>query len=251
MISKPLLKNIIKTNRKSWINMTIILTVLLLAFLASASAFKGAGTIMISQFFTMFAVLLPLIYFAGASNRLIAAQVDSGALAYTMSNPIKRNTVTITSAVFIISSIIAMFLVITIVGIILVLAMNIMTVGDLLLLCLGALCLCLALSSICFFASCFFNTSRHSLAVGAGIPVAFFIFRFLSSMFSDIPGMDDNAIAKVMGAFRYLTLNTLFDANGVMAHSVNMAWQFPFLIVIACIGYAAGVTVFKKKDLPL
>ena len=46
----------------------------------------------------------------------------------------------------------------------------------------GLLCLHLALGGFCFFASCLFNESRLSVALGAGVPVLFFLIRMLANM---------------------------------------------------------------------
>ena len=43
----------------------------------------------------------------------------------------------------------------------------------------GLLCLHLALGGFCFFASCLFNESRLSVALGAGVPVLFFLLSLI------------------------------------------------------------------------
>ncbi len=55
-----------------------------------------------------------------------------------------------------------------------------------------------ATSGISFFASCFFNLTRHSLILGAGLPLSFFLLKLLSD------------INLSMTELRYFSLNTLY-----------------------------------------
>lgn len=60
--------------------------------------------------------LLPLVYIIMTANSLVASQVDRGSMAYTLSAPIKRTKVVLTQAVYMITSLICMFLVVIFVG---------------------------------------------------------------------------------------------------------------------------------------
>lgn len=103
---------------------------------------------------------------------------------------------------------------------------------------LGALLLMFAISGISFLFSCIFNLSKNSLALGAGIPVAFFIFHLMAQIDESLEG------------FKYLTLNTLLDTNAII--SGNSYWfQFTVLAVLGVILYVIGAKVFTEKDLPL
>ena len=61
----------------------------------------------------------------------------------------------------------------------------------------GIFLLMFAIGGISFLFSCVFNLSRNSLALGAGIPLAFFMLDFMSSMRPNFANL------------RFLTLNTL------------------------------------------
>ena len=112
------------------------------------------------------------------------------------------------------------------------------SVKDYMLLNLGLFLLLFATSSISFASSCIFNLSSYSFAFGAGLPLAFFIFRIMEQTGDSLK------------FFRYLSLNTLFDASAVTSGG-DFIIQFIALAVIGIALYALGMVWFKKKDLPL
>ena len=63
-----------------------------------------------SIFYKLAGLLLPIIYMIMASNNLISNQVDSGSMAYVLSTSTKRKTVVFTQAVYLIGSLLLMFL---------------------------------------------------------------------------------------------------------------------------------------------
>jgi ABC-2 type transport system permease protein len=103
---------------------------------------------------------------------------------------------------------------------------------------LGALLLYYALTGIGFFASSFFNDTKNSLALGAGLPVAFLVLQ----MISDVGDATD--------FLKYFTLYTLFDPAKI-ASGEGYAVSFAVLAVIAVATYSAGLITFNKRDLPL
>lgn len=112
------------------------------------------------------------------------------------------------------------------------------SVKDYLMLNLGAFLLMFAISSISFLFSCVFNLSKNSLALGAGIPIAFFIFQIMGKVSESLEG------------FKYLSLNTLYDTGAII--SGGSYWiQFIVLAVIGVVLYTIGMGTFKEKDLPL
>ncbi|MDR0849325.1 MAG: ABC-2 transporter permease [Propionibacteriaceae bacterium] len=112
------------------------------------------------------------------------------------------------------------------------------SVKDYLLLNLGAFLLLFALSSISFLFSCVFNLSKNSLMLGAGIPIAFFLFQIMSQVGSSLED------------FKYVSLNTLF-APGDITGGGTFWPQFAVLAALGVVLYTVGVEVFKEKDLPL
>ncbi len=74
---------------------------------------------------------------------------------------------------------------------------------------LGLLILILAISSVSFFASTLFNRSGLALAIGGGIPFAFFLLTMVQQLMDDAPVI-----------LKYLTITTLFDTDAILASVV-------------------------------
>ena len=104
---------------------------------------------------------------------------------------------------------------------------------------LGLLILILAISSVSFFASTLFNRTGLALAIGGGIPFAFFLLTMVQQLMDDAPVI-----------LEYLTITTLFDTDAILA-SGEFGWGLVALGAIAFVLYAASNVIFTKKDLPL
>jgi ABC-2 type transport system permease protein len=113
-----------------------------------------------------------------------------------------------------------------------------LNVHDYLMLNLGLFLLMFAISSISFMFSCIFNLTKNYMALGAGIPLAFFLFQMMSQVSSNLKGI------------KYLTLNSLFDTHAIL-NGGSYLLQFIALAVIGIVLYIIGMRVFKEKDLPL
>jgi len=111
-------------------------------------------------------------------------------------------------------------------------------VFDYIMLNLGIFLLMFATSGVSFLFSCFFNLTKNSMALGAGIPVAFYLFQTMASVSDDFE------------FFRFFTINTLYDPQGIV--SGGSFWlQFLVLGGIGVVLYGLSVKIFKEKDLPL
>ena len=103
----------------------------------------------------------------------------------------------------------------------------------------GLLCLHLALGGFCFFASCLFNESRLSVALGAGVPVLFFLIRMLANMGGRLEKL------------KYATVFTLFDPTGLFRGDGAAYAGAAVLLALGLGFYALGTAVFSRRDLPL
>ncbi len=265
-MSKPLLKATIKQN---YIVLIIILAVLMFYLptiidmydpktqatlnemiktlpreLVSAMGFDGEANDLLgfiaTYFYGFLILLMPMIYCIIVANRTVASHVDKGSMAYLLSTPNTRSKIAVTQAVFLLASITLLLGIVTAAGIFMC---QVMFPGDLdvpkfILLNTGALLLYYALTGIGFFASCFFNDTKNSLAVGAGLPVAFLVLQ----MISDIGGS--------MEFLKYGSLYTLFDPERIISGE-GYGLSFIILGAIAAVTYAAGIIAFHKRDLPL
>jgi len=266
MFSKPLFKATLKQN---YIVFIIILAVLMLYLpiiiemfdpstqetldemfkvlpqgLVAALGFSKAGTTSLgfvaSYFYGFLIFLLPMIYVIIVANRSIASHVDKGSMAYLLSTPNTRGKIARTQAGFLLISITLLIGIVTIVGILvseMFFPNELDTIGFLLL-NLNTLLLYFALTGIGFFASCLFDDTKNSLALGAGLPVAFLVVQMLSNTGESVEFL------------KYFTLFTLLDPDKIISGE-GYVINFVILTVLAIILYASGLFVFKKRDLPL
>ncbi|MFJ7933938.1 ABC transporter permease [Sporosarcina sp. NPDC096371] len=256
-----ILKQTVRANYKLWIIFTVVLSVLNavliavfepstltnmadmvkdtpLASLLGDTSFLG----MLAQtFYSIHGVILPLIFIIMTANSLVASQVDKGSMAYLLSTPIKRTTVVRTQALYLITAISTMFVIVTLAGIV---AIHVSQgelgtyIADYIALNVGLFLLMFATSGISFMFSCIFNLSKHSLALGAGIPVVFFLFHLMAQVSDSLEGL------------KYLSVNTLFDTAAIL--SGESFWlQFTILGIVGIVIYIIGIRFFGKKDLPL
>jgi ABC-2 type transport system permease protein len=213
--------------------------------LVSAMGLSEASTTLtsfIANFYYSFvAILFPMIFCIIVANRLVARHVDTGSMAYLLSTPNSRLTILTTQALYLVASVTALFGLTTIAGIAVSQAMfaGQLDIRGFLRLNLITTLIFYAISGICFFFSCLFDEVKHSLAFGAGIPVASFVL---------------NMLAKVSGRYvwiRNFTLFTLLNPTQILAGGSSIA---PAVIIptgIALITYAGGAVLFNRRSLPL
>lgn len=267
MISFPLLKQTIKSNYKI---VLIFLAVLALYFpmiismyepnaedgmmamlktlpkeLVDAMGFTIVDPSLIGfisgYFYGYLILLFPMIFDIIISNRMIVSHVDKGSMAYLLSTPTTRKKIAITQATFLVGSVMILIGFVTVLGMVL---SNIMFPGELdlsafLLLNLGAFLLHFSLSGIGFFSSCTFNDSKNSLALGAGIPIAFLLLQMLSNVGGSLENL------------KYATLFSLFNPTDIISGASSVMPSFLALAAIGSILYVAGIYIFNKRDLPL
>lgn len=208
-----------------------------------AHILTGNGTLigfMSNSFYALMAIIFPMVYSIFVGNRLIAEKVDRGSMAGLLSTPVTRLQIVGSSAIYLLFSLVLMWLIATGVGMV---AAEHFQPGALdfetfALMNIGAFLYHAAISSICFCASCVFNTSKQSLMIGAGVPLAFFVISLFVKLSEDLDGL------------RYFTLNSLFDTQSILEGSGYGA-DFAAMAAITIVLYTVGIVVFKKKDLPI
>ena len=218
-------------------------------------------------------VLLPMIYVMICANKLIAAQVSDGSMAYILSTPTNRKTVIRTQYLFLLLSIFLMYVVIFIAAFSSEAISNAVAVAQnpdmkstwnpivTPLFCFGSFLAIFALGGIAFGASAFFNKSSYSVAVGGGACIISFLCCILG-LFGNEVFVAVGIGVKAMGMFNYLSIFTLVDNSSMSAFakamsgldaqiSYNWIWELAILIVIGGVFAYIGGRHFVKKDLPL
>jgi len=206
-------------------------------------------------FYRIAGILLPVIYAILCSSNLIAAQIDTGSMAYVLSTPTKRKTVTITQMLFLVGSLFLMCVATTVVSIISLAIMKstattiTMTTAHLLKFNLALFITLFAISGICYLSSCWFNRSTQAMAIGGGIAIFSIVCTILGLFGSDV--MPSLLKIDVMNFFNYISVITLFDTVSIMNGTMAWFWKLGILLAIGIVAYAIGIYKFNKKDLPL
>ena len=186
-------------------------------------------------------IVLPMVAILILAAGLVAGHVDKGSMAYLLASPHTRAGIVWTQAAVLFSF--TLLLCAWAFGLCTA-AAQLMFPGELdvpayLVVNAGLLCLHLALGGFCFFASCLFNESRLSVALGAGVPVLFFLIRMLANMGGRLEKL------------KYATVFTLFDPTGLFRGDGAAYAGAAVLLALGLGFYALGTAVFSRRDLPL
>lgn len=243
MIAKALFKRDLKISWKLWLVVTVVMALLLFALFFATSGMDGSGAMVIQQFYTLFAALIPVFFIGTTGTKLIAAQVDNGSFSYVMSAPLKRCKVACTQAFFLIVSVVAMYVLFLAVGLIsFALWGEMLELKVFLLLTFGSLLFNLMVSGIAYFATCVFHSSGAATSVGTGLPLIFFLLHVVATFFGS---------NKLLSYCKYFTINSLYSPTDIIACNSNMVLQFLVMAAAAAVLFLGGMAVFEKKDLPL
>lgn len=204
-----------------------------------------------SIFFKIAGLLLPVIYIIIVSNSLIAGQVDSGSMAYVLSTPTKRKSVVITQISFLVLSLLLMCVMTAATGVITLAAIGASSISyaQMIYLNIGLFVTLFAFSGICFFASSWFNRSKHSIAIGGGISMYFLVATILGLFGS--PAIPALVRMDAMNLFNFTTITYFFDTGSILDGTSAFIWKLAILVVIGAVGYLTAIWRFNKKDLPL
>ena len=124
-----------------------------------------------------------------------------------------------------------------------------LTWKNLLLINLGAFLCMFAMSGICFLASCWFDRSKNSMAIGGGLSM-FFLVATMLGLFGS-PTIPSIIRMKALNYFNYASLITLFDTISIIEGTYTYLWKFAILVAVGVVCYIVGSIRFRKKDLPL
>lgn len=209
------------------------------------------NVVMNNLFYNLAGVLVPMLYSVVVANNLMASQVDRGSMAFILSTPTKRSTVTLTQTLFLVASLLLMFVVTAICDIVVSYAVGIVF-DPVVVICLnlGLFLVMLAMSGLCFMFASIFNLSKYSYAWGGGLSVVFYINKVLG-LFGDPSFVSAGMGINEMKVFDYMTIISLLDTYSVCDMTTDFIWKFVILFVVGAVTYTVGNVVFCKKDLPL
>ena len=202
-------------------------------------------------FYPVVSVLMPLVYTVIVGNKLFANQIDRGSMAFVLSTSIKRSKIALTQMFFLVMSLVLMFFFTAVVDVILALTIeNSLAINQVLLLNVGLLLFSVAMGAITFMFSAIFNYTKHSISLGGGVALIFFISKILGLFGSDL-FMNMGIGIEPMGYFNNITMITLFNTQSILDGSTSYLIQFAILLIISITCFTVGSIWFTKKDIPV
>ena len=211
------------------------------------------GLIIGSIFYRIAGLLLPMVYVIMVANGLLAGQVDSGSMAYVLSTPTKRRTVSTTQMLYLLVSLLAMFALLTAVSTVSVAIVGgnefAINFSEILLFNVGAFLTMFAFAGFCFMCSAIFNRTKYSLSIGGGISIFMLVCTILGLFGSDV--VPSAMRIDQMNFFNYLSIISLFETTTILSGGLNYLIGFGILAAIGIVTFIVGTFCFDKKDLPL
>lgn len=207
---------------------------------------SGFGTVegfISGEYYGLLLVLIVAIFCILFSTQLMAKLVDQGAMAYLLATPTTRGRVALTQAIVLVSGLVTIMAVTTLCGF----AGYALFIGDLsvfhgaayLRMNLAALLLFFAVGGIAFLVSSLANDEKKALGISAILTFGFFSLDFIGKLSEKIDWL------------RSLTYFSLYDPSGIIAGKAEIGLAWTILVVIGVVAFAAGVMVFRRRDLPL
>lgn len=194
---------------------------------------------MISYLYGFILLIFPMIFCILRGNSLISGYVDRGSMVILLAAPVKRSTIARTQISVLLSGIFLLLMYATILEIT-VASLSFpgeLELSGLLLLNAGLLCLHICIGSICFLFSCIFSDTKYSIGFGAGIPALMYLLQMLANT------------GEQAETAKYFTLFTLFTPDQLASGEFCAILKSVVLLTGAVILYAAGILIFRKKDL--
>jgi ABC-2 type transport system permease protein len=212
--------------------------------LMKAFGFVTSGNSLIGYLATdlygMILLMFPLVFTIILGNKLVAGYVDRGSMACLLATPNKRVKIALTQALclWVNIGILIMYTTVAIIVSSAIIHPGMLDIGKLVMMNIFIYFLHIALSGICFFASCISNDTKRSFTIGAGIPFTFFIIQMLANMGGNLANL------------KYFTIFSLFNAMDIITGK-SVVFPVLILLVVAIVLYGIGIYIFSKRDLPV
>jgi ABC-2 type transport system permease protein len=207
---------------------------------------SGFGTVeafISGEYYGLLLVLIISIFCIMVTTQLMAKLVDQGSMAYLLATPTTRRKVAMTQAAVFVTGLLVIMVVTTLCGF----AGYALFIGDLsgfhglafLRMNLAAFLLFFAAGGIAFLVSSLVNDEKKALGISAVLIFGFFSLDFIGKLSDKIDWL------------RHLTFFSLYDPSGIISGQSETGLAWSILIVIGLATFAAGIALFRKRDLPL
>lgn len=207
---------------------------------------SGFGTVegfISGEYYGLLLVLIVAIFCILFSTELMAKLVDQGAMAYLLAAPTTRGKVALTQAAVLVSGLVTIMAVTTLCGF----AGYALFIGDLsafhgaayLRMNVAAFLLFFAVSGIAFLVSSLANDEKKALGISAVLTFGFFSLDFIGKLSERIDWL------------RSLSYFSLYDPSGIIVGEAHIGLAWSILAAIGVVAFAAGIVLFRRRDLPL
>lgn len=210
------------------------------AFNISVEAMTSPLAYTASTFFGLLVMAFTMVFYVMLSTKLIAKPVDDCSIAYTLSMPISRTRLVITQSVFLVFSILVLFL-----GILGTGGTVLATMGDYdfpayLNLVAVTFLLCTANAMLSFFLSVAFCDSKLGVGLATGVPIGLLLVSMLGGA-----GGDSTKWLMHVSPFGWI------DSVAIVNGTVETWWMYITFTVLIFVLLIGSVLVFNKKRLPI
>jgi len=214
------------------------------AELLNAMGFAGIITNLVeylaSWLYGMLMIGFPLVYCIILGNRLVAKMVDDGSFSFLLSTPLTRTKIIITQAVYALTSVLLLFLLVfaTGVGVCAIFLPGLLDVQAFFMLNLTTMLVNMTVLMITYFFSCLFSDTKYSIGFGSGVTIMFLLMNMLGGASSDARILKD------------LSIYGLYDPLELV-RGEPVLWLNLFYVGLIIVLFVAGILVFRKKQLTI
>ncbi|MGG0658739.1 ABC transporter permease subunit [Rummeliibacillus pycnus] len=184
---------------------------------------------------TIFCILLP--------TQLIAKLIDQGSMAYLLSTPTTRGKIAFTQASVFITGIFLIMLITTISGFV---GYGLFMKGEnsfhaikFIQLNIATLFLFIAVGGISFLVSCLSNDEKKSMGISGVIAFGFFSLDMVGKISDKIEWL------------RNFTIYSLYRPSEIVSGNADLVQTSILLCLIGAVAIGIGISIFRKRDLPL
>lgn len=213
--------------------------------LFSAFGMQNPGTsildFLVNYLYGFILILIPMIFSGILCFKLLSKYIDNGSMAYLLNSSYSRISIVVTQLVV---ALIQITILIVFATVLTIVCAQILFPGELdiqlfLKVNLALYTLHLFLLSMFFLFACIFNELKYANGLTFGLGLLFILVQMLSQMRNSFEFL------------KYMTPLSLFEPSLIIQNDSKAVIYMLILTVISLLFFVSGITVFKKRDLPL
>lgn len=186
-------------------------------------------------------MLFPMIFTIILIQKLVMSYIDNGSMANLLATPNSRRKIICTQALSAIIWIVILMAAITVVAIVggQIMFPDELNVKRYIMLNGSTLLMQLLIAGIAFLSACICSEAKNYYALGAGVPILFFLIQMMSNMGEKLENL------------KYATVYTLLPAEEIVAGESGVWCQNVAMAVMAAMLFGGGIWWFCRRDLSL